>query len=179
MALHVAMLRGINVAGHRPLPMADLRRLCESLGLVGPRTYLQSGNVVFGARSSAGLGTRIAAAIGKKTGLDVAVLVLGAGAFARVLDANPLVGAPGVDEQYLHATFLGEEAGPDPGGDHPTAAGERVELRGTVAYLYCPNGYGNTRLGNAYFERRFRCRATTRNWRTLRALGAMAGGTTP
>lgn len=41
---HVALLRGINVGGHRKLPMAELRSLCESLDV---KTYIQSGNVVF------------------------------------------------------------------------------------------------------------------------------------
>ena len=41
----VALLRGINVGGHR-LSMADLRRHLEDLGCTDVATYIQSGNVV-------------------------------------------------------------------------------------------------------------------------------------
>ena len=44
---------------------------------------------------------------------------------------------------------------------------------GRVVYLYCPNGYAKTALTNAYFEKALGSRATTRNWRTVRALQAL------
>ena len=48
-------------------------------------------------------------------------------------------------------------------------------LRGQadVAFLCLPNGYGRTKLTNAYFERALRTPATTRNWRTVTALAGM------
>ena len=49
----VAMLRGINVAGRKPLKMEALRASFKALGFTEIRTYVQSGNVIFGA---AGLG---------------------------------------------------------------------------------------------------------------------------
>jgi hypothetical protein len=41
------MLRGVNVGGHNSIKMESLRTMCESLGLRGAQTYVQSGNVVF------------------------------------------------------------------------------------------------------------------------------------
>ena len=49
MLTHIALLRGINVGGHRKLPMAELRELCLVLGWKDVQTYIQSGNVVFRA----------------------------------------------------------------------------------------------------------------------------------
>lgn len=46
MSLRVALLRGINVGGHR-VKMDDLRAHFSDLGLVDPRTFIASGNVVF------------------------------------------------------------------------------------------------------------------------------------
>ena len=43
----VALIRGINVGGHRKLPMAELRALCTELGWRNVQTYIQSGNIVF------------------------------------------------------------------------------------------------------------------------------------
>ncbi|MBE3143630.1 MAG: DUF1697 domain-containing protein [Planctomycetes bacterium] len=41
-------------------------------------------------------------------------------------------------------------------------------------YLFCPNGYGRTKLSNNYFERKLRVSATTRNWKTVNALYEIA-----
>ncbi len=47
MNTYVALLRGINVGGKNKVPMADLRKHLESLGLEDVRTYIASGNIVF------------------------------------------------------------------------------------------------------------------------------------
>jgi uncharacterized protein (DUF1697 family) len=43
----VALLRGINVGGNNPVPMADLREAFTDLGATEVATYIQSGNVLF------------------------------------------------------------------------------------------------------------------------------------
>ncbi len=47
MHAYIALLRGINVGGHKKLKMADLKLLFEELGFKKVHTYIQSGNVVF------------------------------------------------------------------------------------------------------------------------------------
>ncbi len=49
MTTFVALLRGINVGGKNRILMADLRACFEEAGYANVRTYIQSGNVVFGA----------------------------------------------------------------------------------------------------------------------------------
>ena len=49
MNLYVALLRGINVGGNNIIKMADLAACFAGLGLHRVRTYIQSGNVIFGA----------------------------------------------------------------------------------------------------------------------------------
>ena len=44
---YAAFLRGVNVGGHRPLKMADVRAAFERMGFGNVRTVLASGNVVF------------------------------------------------------------------------------------------------------------------------------------
>ena len=46
---YVALLRGINVGGRNRILMADLRSCFEDAGFQDVRTYIQSGNVVFGS----------------------------------------------------------------------------------------------------------------------------------
>lgn len=51
MTTYIALLRGINVGGHRSLKMEDLRELFSSMGFDNVTTYIQSGNVIFDASS--------------------------------------------------------------------------------------------------------------------------------
>lgn len=172
------MVRGINVAGSRPLKMDRLRGLAEGIGLAVPRTYLQSGNLV---GASGGPGARACAEalerrILRDVGYEVSVAAVTAAGMSAVVSANPLAGRRSIDPAFLHATFLvGKEAGASLEGiPLPLGRGEAAVLAGDVVYLYCPNGYGITKINNTYFERRLGCPATTRNWRTVLALEAMA-----
>jgi uncharacterized protein (DUF1697 family) len=184
MPSYLAMLRGINVSGAKPVKMERLRAMFEALGFTRVRSYVQSGNVVFDVkeRATAGLGpklaTKIVAAIKRELGFDVPVLVLGADELARVVDGNPFVEKRGIDLARLHVTFL---------AGAPAAAGlkkmegvssgrDEFRSQGTAVYLHCPDGYGNTKLNNNAFERALGVEATTRNWKTVTTLCAMASG---
>jgi uncharacterized protein (DUF1697 family) len=177
------MVRGINVGGSRPLKMDRLRALHEKLGFRKVRTYLQSGNAVFEA---AGADADLhAAAIERRIlrdcGFEVAVATRSSEEMTAALNANPLVGRPSVDERFLHATFLVRQTGKASleGIDMPLGKGEAAVLLGDTVYLYCPLGYGITRINNAFFERKLSSGATTRNWRTVAALEKMARGGVP
>lgn len=43
-----------------------------------------------------------------------------------------------------------------------------------LVYLHCPNGYGRTKVNNAFVERRLKTAATTRNWKSVLALHELA-----
>lgn len=176
----VSMIRGINVAGARPLKMSRLRQICEEIGFRAVRTYLQSGNVVFEARG-AKLVRHAAAlerAIKEEFGYEVSVAALSREEISEVVASNPLVGLKSVDPAFLHVTFLvGQSPAPTLERSRlPLGPGEDAVQVGAAVYLYCPNGYGNTKINNAFFERALSTSATTRNWRTVLALDQMARG---
>src|ERR1044072_5746840 len=88
---YVALLRGINVGGHRKVPMAALRETAEALGLRKVRTYVASGNLVFESDKAAGtLETMLEQAIADRFGFAVDVVVRSAAQWAALADANPL-----------------------------------------------------------------------------------------
>ena len=47
MNTYITLLRGINVGGHKKVPMAILRELLSKAGFINVKTYIQSGNIVF------------------------------------------------------------------------------------------------------------------------------------
>ena len=178
MPSYVAMLRGINVTGTKPMKMEALRASFEALGFTNVRTYVQSGNVVFTAkdRTTAPLAPKIVARIKRDFTYDVPVLVLGAAELARVVTENPFVAQKGVDPTRLYVTFL--DGAPAAAGLEKmrTASSGKDEFHclGTSIYLHCPVSYGNSKLNNNAFERALRVGATTRNWKTVTTLAAMA-----
>lgn len=175
----VALLRGVNVGG-KVAKMEAVRASFEALGLENVRTYVQSGNVLFTAKSGteAALGKKIAARLAADIGFPIAVQVFSAADLARVAAQNPFVKEKGIDPKRLHVTFLDGPA--SAAGlekmQSLAAAHERFVCRGTAVYLSCPDGYGRSKLNNNAFERALKVGATTRNWNTVTTLVRLLEG---
>ena len=72
----MALLRGINVGGHNPVPMADLRKAFETAGYEEVSTYIQSGNVLFESETPRSvLETTIEAMLERRFGFPIVVVV--------------------------------------------------------------------------------------------------------
>jgi uncharacterized protein (DUF1697 family) len=175
MNTYVALFRGINVGGTGRLPMKELVALLGELGCTDVRTYIQSGNAVFRHRAAApGLAKRMRAAIGAAKGFEPAVLLLTRERLARAVASNPFPEAE-ADPAQLHVSFLAAEPErPDLAALRALAAhDERFELLGDVFYLHAPSGVGSSKLA-AKVERALGVAATSRNWRTVTKVLALA-----
>jgi uncharacterized protein (DUF1697 family) len=67
----ISLLRGVNMAGHNKIKMADLLTLYKKLGFKDSETFIQSGNVVFSNPENMpapGIAAKIEEAIRKKFG---------------------------------------------------------------------------------------------------------------
>jgi uncharacterized protein (DUF1697 family) len=178
MAVHIALLRGINVGGNKPIRMEALRALCQSIGFTDARTLLQSGNVVF--RADAGgpdkLARTLETAIAAEFGFAVTVLVRRPAELADVIRRNPFpqeaADAPG----RLVVMFL--DAAPGKAAiDRLTGAlagPEIVTLAGREAFIVYPDGIGRSKLTNVAIEKLLGVAGTARNWNTVTRLDALA-----
>ena len=169
----IALLRGVNVGTGRKVPMNDLRALFDTLGHTNVRTYIQSGNVVFTARSGAPARVRssIEHAIERAFGFEIAVLLREPADLAQVLERNPY----GAD---AYVTFLDEL--PDrtrvDALDAAQYQPDEFVVDGRSVFVRCPNGYGRTKINNTFFERKLATKATTRNLKTVTTLHGWATG---
>jgi len=174
MPAYVAMLRGINVAGHKTLRMEHLRALCSDIGFQNVETYVQSGNIVL--RSSIEnptiISKRIGAQIIESFGFEVPVIVRTLKGMRNVISNNPFLKENGIDSSKLHVTFLSEIV-------QKTSLEKLAELSTSPdrfysapheIYIYCPVGYGRTKLSNVGIEKALSVTATTRNWKTINKL---------
>jgi uncharacterized protein (DUF1697 family) len=176
---YVAFLRGINVGGNNMLPMKDLAALFAKARCTAVETYIQSGNVVFRAdpKVAAGIPAVIAKAIADHSKMRIPVVVRSAAELRRVAKNNPFV-QRGTDTDKLHVVFL---AGAPPAAavaalDAKRSPPDEFVVRGAEIYLHCPNGYGRTKLSNAYFDSKLDTVSTVRNWRTVLKLLELSGG---
>jgi uncharacterized protein (DUF1697 family) len=152
------------------------RASCSRIARSGG-AYVQSGNVVFkGPVGRAELIGAIEARISRDLGLDVTVLLRTRAELGKVVADNPFAGK-GTDPAKLHVTFLTSKPGRDRVRElGETRAGQdEFRLVGREVYLHCPNGYGRTKLSNAYLEKRLGVAATTRNWKTVTKLAELTG----
>jgi uncharacterized protein (DUF1697 family) len=172
-AAYLALLRGINVGGKNMLPMKDLVGIFAESGCEAPRSYIQSGNVVFDAapRVAAEVSTRVAARIADRFGYRTPVILRTADELAAVLAHNPFLVA-GIAEEELHVYFLADR--PDPRRieqlDPDCSPPDRFAVHEREVYLRLPDGMARTRLTNAYFDSRLATTSTARNWRTITKL---------
>jgi len=174
MERYATILRGINVSGQKKIRMADLTKLYESLGFTNVRTYIQSGNVVFESvpGEPGKLVLDIEQAIRNTYDFEVPVMVRTRAEIRAAIRSNPFLKETGIDVTKLHLTFL--EHAPEKSSvqtfDPGSIGQDRYLIKDDNVYLYCPGGYGKTRLSNTFLEKQLGVRATTRNWKTVNAL---------
>ncbi len=142
---------------------------------MGVRTYIQSGNLVFGTGTScssldhAGVAALIGRVLRDEFGVEVPVVVRTVEELAGIV--HPADDAT-IDPKFLHVFFLDR---PVPQDSAVTIPADRF-LPDTFVigrqeiYVAYPNGSGRSKLTGAVFERAFGVVATARNLNTVRAL---------
>jgi uncharacterized protein (DUF1697 family) len=178
MATFLALLRAVNVGGHTPLPMAELRSELARAGYEKVRTLLQSGNVVFrpNERSGRKLETALEALLEKRFRVTTDVVVRSAAEWSELVRRNPFPQQAIRDPAFLHVVCL--KRPPAPGGVDVLRAAirgrESVALVGSNAYVVYPDGSGTSKLTISVIERALESRGTARNWNTVRKLDGLA-----
>jgi len=174
MKTYIALLRGINVSGHKKIKMADLRTYLEELDFQDIQTYIQSGNIVFKSENSSlkNLELLIKNKIHEKYSFDVPVIVVTSAAIKSAIKNNPFEKDDTKDPKKFCVVFL---------QDKPLQENieklkeydyspEEYLLTNKIIYFYAANGAGNAKMTNNFFENKLKVKATSRNWRTTNKL---------
>lgn len=158
--------------------MKDLESMFSAAGCRSVTTYIQSGNVVFEA--SPALAKRLPAlienAIAERFGFQIPVVTRMGQELRAIVRGNPFL-KRGAGIETLHVAFLGERpaAADVKALDTDRSPPDAFVVRGREIYLHCPNGYGRSKLTNAYFDSRLGTTSTVRNWRTVVTLVDLTG----
>jgi uncharacterized protein (DUF1697 family) len=174
---HIALVRGINVGGHRQVGMTNLRNFLTELGFENVRSVLQSGNLVFGSRSRFGaeLERYLEMEAVKRLALESDFYVRTVDEWKGVVRQNPFRKEAELDPKQVVVLFL---RNPPPAEDvallqADISGPEVVKAKGKQAYIFYPDGIGRSKLTNAMIEKRIG-RGTGRNWNTVLKLDVIA-----
>ena len=172
------MLRGINVTGHNTIKMTGLANLFRQIGYTDAETYIQSGNIVFTCHNNNiyDVSSEIRKAILSEFNLNIAVITRTSDEMKKIISANPFLKVSGFDPSKMAVLFL--ELKPSDaqvlkvtGIDYPP---DKFYINDSEIYIYCPNGFGKTKLFTNFFETKMKVTGTARNWRTVNKLLEMA-----
>ncbi|MDP2343035.1 MAG: DUF1697 domain-containing protein [Deltaproteobacteria bacterium] len=171
MTSYIALLRGVNVGGHRKLPMAELKAKLTELGHRNVRTLLASGNVVVDADQTtcAALEKKLEADLHAAFGLSTEVFVRDPAEWDAIVAANPfpqeakacpshtLVMAFKETPSTSARAFIKAWTGP-----------ELVHIADREAFLFFGAGQADSKLNLTKLGV-----GTARNWNTVLKLQAM------
>jgi len=178
MNTYISILRGINVSGKNRIKMDELKQLYSNLGFNNVQTYIQSGNVIFRTELTdiKVLESLITKEISNGFGFQIPVIVLTNNSLQSALTNNPFLSDSTKNPAFMHFTFLSDipqkELFEKIAEKDYTPDEYRFENK--TIFLYCPTGYGNTKLTNTFFENKLRITATTRNLQTVKQLIALS-----
>ena len=176
-ARHVALLRGINVGGHR-VSMNELRALFEAQGFTNVETFIASGNVIFDVSptiAASTLETRIEKSLGEALGYAVPTFLRTPAELAAAASHTPFSAKDANSPNHrIHVGFLRTP---------PTAAFARelatlatsydaFAVNGREMYWLTRGGFSDTLVPWVKFEKRLKLELTMRNMATVSKLVA-------
>jgi uncharacterized protein (DUF1697 family) len=169
---YVALLRGINVGGHRMIRKDELQAIFEGCGFSDVRTVLASGNVVFSSDlvDEVAIQERIESALHDALGYEVHVMVRTSAYLNDLIALDPF-GEVGPGDGHNYVTFLtsAPDRVPDLPEDLPDqyflALGMHEREFFSVSRKTPDGRYGDF---GPYLVRQFgKQPVTTRNWKTV------------
>lgn len=164
------LLRAVNLGKHNRVPMAELRALCERLGIRDVGTYVASGNIVCAAPPDLGAELRrLETAIADEFGVETPAIGRTHAELAAAVDANPYVD---FEPKLMHVVYLADV----PDADGAAALVERdfgsdaCQVIGREVYARYVGGVQGSKLSAAVMEKHLGVPGTARNWRTAQKL---------
>ncbi len=171
MKTHLALLRGINVSGHRMIKMDALKTALQSAGFTNVKTYIQSGNVFVDSEeeNTAKIGFMIKQEIQKSFGHDVPVVVIGEEDLKACFANNPYLKTPDADTKKLYVAFVSTVLKNENINDLKISnfKPDEAVINESRIFIKYEIGAGKTKLDQNYIEKKLNVTATIRNWNTV------------
>jgi uncharacterized protein (DUF1697 family) len=144
------------MAGHNKIKMTDLTTLYKDLGFNDAETFIQSGNVIFTYSSEMSvqeISLKIETAIHQKYSYDIPVMIRTNEEMKKLVPVNPFLLEENFDPSKMAVIFLNEYPSESQihkviNIDYPP---DKFKIIGSEIFIYCPNGFGRTKLYSSFF----------------------------
>lgn len=167
---YAAFLRAINVGGTKIVKMDALKIMFESFGLSNAQTYINSGNVVFEAKESAGLEAKIEKQLEKALGFKVETFLRTMNELAKIANAPAFEPQ---DDETLHVVFLRKSKSVDKKSKQELLSlkseADDFAIKGSEIYNLRRRREKSI-FSNNLIEKVLKADATTRNLNTLKKI---------
>jgi len=169
---YISFLRGVNMTGHNSIKMADLSSMFQKMGFADAMTFIQSGNVIFSAIDDSPareIGSNIEKAILDRFNYKVPAMIRTVEEIRNLFPANPFLTEQNFEPSKMAVIFLHEKTTETQiqkviDIDYPP---DKFKIVGSEIFIFCPNGFGRTKLYTNFFEKKMGITGTARNWKTI------------
>ncbi|NPV91053.1 MAG: DUF1697 domain-containing protein [Firmicutes bacterium] len=182
MTIYIALLRGINVGGKNKIKMTDLKRMFEAIGLSRVETYIQSGNVLFESSEKEDiLRKKIENEIETIFGFSVVVVLRTAAELEQIIRHCPFseeevteAELSNSEGESLYVSLLTQAPSPEKTErlNAFRSEGDEYRIKNRDMYLLFRHSIRNSKLANNL--QKLDVPATTRNWKKINKLYALA-----
>lgn len=175
MNTYIALLRGINVGGHKKVPMNELRELLTASGFENVRTYIQSGNIILQSSLSNKdeIESRIQKSIFDYFGFEVPVIAKTNQELEVIFDACPFSAEKKESSYFIMLSEIPKRELVDVVSEI-TFEKEEFRIINDCIYFHSSIGYGKSKFNMNAFEKKLNVKATSRNYKTMVKLIAMS-----
>jgi len=167
------------MTGHNSIKMTDLSALFINLGFKDARTFIQSGNVIFsdtGKIPRSAVSTTLEQAILERFNYNIPVMIRTSQELSDLFSFNSFLKETNFDHSKMAVLFLHDEPTDAQikkvaSVDYPP---DKFKIIGREIFIYCPNGFGRTKLYTNFFEKKMGVIGTARNWKTITTILGIA-----
>lgn len=175
MMTYVVLLRGINVGGHKKIPMAELREVLAKSGFEDVRTYIQSGNIILESseKNSRHIEEKVHKVILEHFSFEVPVIARTNAHLQQIFEACPFSEEKEEHSYYVILSAIPKQELVDE-VMQITYDKEEFHIINDCLYFHSSIGYGNSKFNMKLFEKKLNVHATSRNYKTMVKLIAMS-----
>ena len=175
MTTYIALLRGINVGGHKKFTKAQQLEMLFGLGYGNTKVYLHTGNWIFEtSEGKEAITQHISEAIQAQFGWKLPILVLPLSEIETIFQDCPFS-----EEKKKNSYFIILSEQPNEALVEEVALiqypNEEVVIKDRCIYFYSANGYGRTTFNMNRYEKKLNVQATSRNYNTMTTIIGMGG----
>lgn len=177
MTKYVLFLRGINVGGHKKVPMNELKKMMSDMGFKDVKTLLNSGNVVFEAEKEkeSVLLRKIGEQLENIFGFKVSLMLRSNNEIQKLIHLNPFKNIVIDKNVRLYVSFLPEASNSKLALPYSSAENDFQIIQKTEREVFSVVNVNTFRSVDAmkFLEKEFGKDLTTRNWNTVLKIAAL------